>query len=478
MFYILLSSFILSFLFIYMVRKVSLSKGFLSYPREDRWHKRPIALYGGIGIVLGIYITLLLFHQINKNTLPFLILSFFMFVIGLLDDAKPFPPSLKFILQIAITSFLIFSGGKIVLTGRFLPDVFITYLWVLGITNAFNLLDNIDGLSAGIGIIVAFILSLFFYITGSNNLFLIAIIGAYGAYLFLNFPPAKMFMGDAGSLFLGFSLSILSIPGYLNRLPINLNTYLAILLIFSIPIFDTILVTINRLYYGKRASEGGKDHTSHRLILLGFSERATDLILYTLSFFGGLLGIYTSINPGIGYFLSLLYVLSLFFFGKYLSKVKVYDRAPQGLLFLIEELISKVRASQIIVDTVVLGGAYYFAFFMHYEGEKRLFGDTYVATLPFVIFISLFFLFLAGIYKNSWEKGLLGTSFEPIEKLLSAIIFSNITIWLFTHYILSQNVLWEVLVTYSLIWFFLITFSRSILSYFDYLVNKVKERRP
>ncbi len=293
-------SFAITLLSIYFIKNITYHKGWIAYPRKDRWHKRPVSLYGGVGIVGGIYLSLLIPPYPFTLPLTFLVLSLFVFFIGLFDDIKPFSPSFKFVLEMAVTSFVIFSGGKIHITGRFLIDVFITYLWILGITNAFNLLDNMDGLSSGIGIIVSS--SLLFLIISNEGgdfsiLFLSLIISAYGAYLVFNFPPAKIFMGDAGSLFLGFTLSVLSIPGYFNSLDRGIHSLFAILLIFSLPIFDTTLVTLNRLYYGKKASEGGKDHTSHRLVFLGFSEMLVDILLYIISIIGGILGIYYYRDP-------------------------------------------------------------------------------------------------------------------------------------------------------------------------------------
>ncbi len=463
--------FILTIILILIIERVAKRWGWLSYPRSDRWHRRPVALYGGVGIVLAIYLSLFLPPYPDGRTILFLIFSFFIFLIGFLDDARPLSPSLKFILQIIISSLAIFSGARIFITGRFLIDVFITYFWIIGITNAFNLLDNMDGLSAGIGVITSFCLYIMFSLTGTPHPFLLLLISSYGAYLIFNFPPARIFMGDAGSLFLGFTLSLLSIPGYLNNLPMGIYPFLSILFLFSIPIFDTLLVTLNRLYFGRRASQGGKDHTSHRLVLLGFSERFVNLGLYALSFFGGLLGIYMYIEPGIGIFLAIVYTLFLIFFGRYLSRLDVYHTPPKGTLFAIEELLARIKANEIIMDVVIIGSAYYFAFFIHYEGVKKLFGDTYVSTLPFAILVSLSFFLLLGIYKR--HKDVL--YFDMVEKIVLSIVLSDIGIKVFAHFISKKDVKWEVLITYNLLWFFLFIFFRTIFSYFDYIIKRIRK---
>ncbi len=465
----------LSSFFIFLIRKKAIERGWLSYPREDRWHKKPIALYGSVGIILAIYPVTLFFLHLQLKFKVFLFFSFLIFILGLLDDIRPLSPSFKFILEIAISSFIIFLGGRLTITGRFLIDVLITYLWILGITNAFNLLDNIDGLSSGIGIISGLSLVILFLLSHNTDLsfhLIFILLGAYSGYLIFNFPPAKIFMGDGGSLFLGFTLSILSIPGYLNNLNKDIISTLSIILIFSIPIFDTILVTLNRLYFGKKATEGGKDHTSHRLLYMGLSEIRVNISLYLISLIGGLVGIYLYFTPGIGIFLGILYLLFLFLFGIYLSKLNIYKTYPKGFIFMLEEVLAKIRASEIVVDTIIIGGAYYFAFFLHYEGVKRLFGDVYVTTLPFAIFISLIFLFFTGIYKGGWDM----PSFDKIERLIFAIILTDITIKIVTLYLSVSSVKWEVLITFNLIWFFLIILSRSIFLYFDYLIEKMKKR--
>lgn len=467
-----LLTFILTILFILIIKKIATRQDWLSYPKKDRWHRRPVALYGGVGIVFGVYLSLFLPPYPSGRTLLFLLFSFFIFLIGFLDDTRPLSPSLKFILQIAISSLVIFSGAHIFITGRFLIDVFITYFWIIGITNAFNLLDNMDGLSAGIGVVVSISLYIFFLLMGNTNSFLLLLIASYGAYLVFNFPPAKIFMGDAGSLFLGFTLSILSIPGYLNTLPKGIFPFLSIFFIFSIPIFDTILVTLNRLYFGKRASQGGKDHTSHRLVLLGFSERLVDIVLYILSALGSFFGIYMYIAPGVGIFLATLYALFLIFFGRYLSRLDIYHTSPKGTLFAIEELLARLKANEIIMDVAIIGSAYYFAFFIHYEGIKKLYGDIYVSTLPFAIFISLFFLLLFGIYKK--HKDML--YFDLVEEMILSIVLSDIGIKLFAHFLPKKDVKWEVLITYNLLWFFLFIFSRTIFAYFDYIIKRMRKR--
>ena len=162
-----------------------------------------------------------------------------------------------------------------------------TILWITGIVNATNIIDNMDGLSSGISSIALCFIA---YIAIQNNetIFLISLslLGANLGFLIFNFNPAKIFMGDSGSLFIGLVLSILSLEIVGNQ-PNILATLLVPTLILAFPIFDTSLVSINRLLNKIPISQGGVDHTSHRLVSLGLSERLAVLLLYFISIFFG-----------------------------------------------------------------------------------------------------------------------------------------------------------------------------------------------
>ena len=178
-----------------------------------------------------------------------------------------------------------------------LPNIVLTFFWLVGITNAINLLDNMDGLAGGISLITALILSYFFWQAGNFSLFLfsMALAGALLAFLIFNYPPASIFMGDSGSLFIGFTLAALAIA----QRPQASNVFAVMAvptLLFLLPILDTSLVTITRLLRGQSPAQGGSDHTSHRLVAFGLSERQTLSVLYGVAIFSGILAAALEVN--------------------------------------------------------------------------------------------------------------------------------------------------------------------------------------
>jgi UDP-GlcNAc:undecaprenyl-phosphate GlcNAc-1-phosphate transferase len=207
---------------------------------------------------------------------------------GLLDDYRPLPAWAKLGGQFLGFLILAYFGIRVQLPIPEPVNYAITLLWLLGITNAINFLDNMDGLSAGISAVIASFILLLALINGQ---FLVgavsaALLGACIGFLRFNFPPARIFMGDVGSLFLGFLLAVMGIQ---LRFPENSNfvTWMVPVFLFGLPIFDMTLVVTSRLRRGLSPNTPGRDHTSHRLVRLGFSPRETVLILYL---FCGILG--------------------------------------------------------------------------------------------------------------------------------------------------------------------------------------------
>ncbi len=249
---------------------------------------------GGVAIVGGALVALLFFiGSLPRTVTGVLLASLIVAFVGLIDDKLGVPAWGKLAAQFAGFIILINFGIHVLLPIPQLLNYAITFLWLAGISNAVNFLDNMDGLSAGVsGVAAAFILLL-----GTiNEQFLVAalsaaILGACLGFLRFNFKPARIFMGDAGSLFLGFLLAVLSIQ---LRFPENSNfvTWMVPIFVLGIPIFDTTLVVISRIRRGVSPNTAGKDHTSHRLVARGFTQREAVLILYLASGVFGMIAIF------------------------------------------------------------------------------------------------------------------------------------------------------------------------------------------
>ncbi|HSH03962.1 MAG TPA: undecaprenyl/decaprenyl-phosphate alpha-N-acetylglucosaminyl 1-phosphate transferase [Anaerolineae bacterium] len=276
------------------VRKFALWVGFVDIPAARKMHKNPMPLMGGVAIFLGAMVAILLLawqdiRPINSPQVQGMALAgTLMACVGLVDDRRGVPARIKLLAQLGGALILIYYGVHVRLPIPQWLNYGVTIVWIAGITNGINFLDNMDGLSAGVsGVAAAFITLL----GALNDQFLVAgvssaLLGACLGFLRYNFKPAQIFMGDAGSLFLGFLLSVLALQlRFTNNAVIV--TWMVPVYILGIPILDTTLVTFSRLRRGVSPNTPGKDHLSHRLVRLGFSQREAVLIIYLL---GGAVG--------------------------------------------------------------------------------------------------------------------------------------------------------------------------------------------
>lgn len=276
------------------VQRLAIRTGFVDSPAQRKLHSTPMPLLGGVAIFGGAIVAVITFVPQFPNTVAGVLLSLTVVaLIGLLDDRFGLPAWAK--LGGQFVGFLILASFDIRVKLP-IPEFLnyaITFFWLAGISNAINFLDNMDGLSAGVsGVAAAFIMLLGL----QNDQFLVsglaaAVCGACLGFLRFNFKPAQIFMGDVGSLFLGFLLALL---GLQLRFPANSSfvTWMVPVFILGVPIFDTTLVVISRLRRGVSPNTAGKDHLSHRLVQRGFSQREAVLLLYLFTGVGGMIGVF------------------------------------------------------------------------------------------------------------------------------------------------------------------------------------------
>ncbi len=265
--------------------------GIIDHPSKRRFHLTSMPMLGGVAVALTM-ITLSLTALkggITKEVAGVLAAGGLLMALGLLDDIKSITPRFKLAGQIIAGTIIIACGLHIRLTGLFFVDYPLTYLWIIGIINCQNLLDNIDGLSGGTAAISAcffFIIAIF---TGNAAMAVFAIIfsGACLGFLFHNFHPATIFSGDAGSMCMG---SMLVGLGLMAMKPHDLVSFLIPNLILGLLIFDTGLVSLCRVMNGLHVTDGGRDHTSHRLCNLGMSIQGSVTSLFVVCFAFGLAG--------------------------------------------------------------------------------------------------------------------------------------------------------------------------------------------
>ncbi len=319
--YIFAFSLILSLILTHLMRRLAVRFKVLAQPSPEKFPlAKPMPLLGGLAIFLSFNLTLLInlgllflfkasprlegfipaeiaehipgILKVLPRLTAILFCGFLLTLVGLFDDIREMKPWVKLVSQIFVGIILVSSGVRITL---FLPEPFfgglLTVLWVVGISNAFNLLDNMDGLSCGVGFIAAAVLFAVTLQTGQVfvGLMLVLFLGATLGFLKFNFSPASVFMGDAGSLFIGYMLSLLTVMAtfYTTASP-TLIPVIMPLLILSVPIFDTVSVVYLRIKQKKPVFRPDKSHFSHRLVKLGMNEKKAVLFIYLLTFIIGL----------------------------------------------------------------------------------------------------------------------------------------------------------------------------------------------
>lgn len=307
-----------------LMRKIALSKQILDRPSSShKSHSKPIPYLGGVAILIGVisvsYLALLLNSSKPSEFLlatSLLVPAVAMGVIGLLDDLKNLAPFPRFIGQtisgIAVATILVINDSVANPTGSTFFDVLITVLWIVGICNSINFFDNLDGGAAGATAITSIFLT---YLAASNGQFFIAALsavvsGATLGFLIWNRSPAKIYMGDAGALFLGVLVATLTIR--LDPITQTRTGSLATpILLLAIPILDTSVAVLSRIYRGISPFQGGKDHLSHRLIRAGISRRTAAVILWLLSILFGTIALALTLIPSEAEIILVITALSL-----------------------------------------------------------------------------------------------------------------------------------------------------------------------
>ncbi len=285
--------------------------GAVDVPRDNRrMHKRPIPRFGGIAIYLGALVGYLRLGQMNQQTFGLLLGSTLILLLGIYDDIKGLRPRVKLAGQIACAAILYFFTIQIRGMANVLPwgpwyiafpkaiAFLVTVLWIVGITNTINLIDGLDGLAAGTTCIACLSVAYTAYVTNREVtlVLILALAGATLGFLFWNFYPAKIFMGDAGSMFLGYLLAGVSLIGDKPTKGTTLFATIIPVLILALPIFDTAFAIVRRMANHKPIMQADKGHLHHRIMAMGFGQRRTVMALYCISAIMGVAGILWTIH--------------------------------------------------------------------------------------------------------------------------------------------------------------------------------------
>ena len=285
----ILGAFIIAAIFSYLatpvMARLAMRVNFVDHPSKKKAHAHPTPLLGGVDIYFAFIAALSLTSSSDKPLIGALVGGTILVLIGIIDDRYGMMPNVKILGQLIAALIAVKMGVKVAFIKMDPAATVFTIFWFIGMTNAFNLLDNLNGLSSGIAAISALFFGAIALIHGNSHVAVVsfALMGSCLGFLRHNFPRARIFMGDTGSFFLGFVLAFIAVWGTWETS--SVTTSLAIpILILGYPIFDTVLVTVKRLAEGRPVAKGGKDHSSHRLAILGFKKKRAVLALYALSF--------------------------------------------------------------------------------------------------------------------------------------------------------------------------------------------------
>ncbi len=401
----------------WLVRRTARRQGWMVAPRPDRWHREPTALFGGVAIFTALIIGVVALVPLTGQLIGLLALTAGLFAVGLADDIWELGPQTKLVAQLAAGLLLYRLGFHFNADFPWLIDLVIVVFWVVALTNAMNLLDNMNGLCAGTAAIAAFFRCLLYLQDGNVTGAAVSAIfvGAVFGFLVFNFPRASIFMGDSGSFVIGFFLAAINLTSGESYSKSLFSILFFPVLVLALPIFDTAFVSVVRWFSGRAISQGGRDHASHRLVAVGLSETMAVVILYGISFASGATA-FVLYRVGFSYswFLAALAMMGLVLFGIVLGSVKVYpeDSVPweatggaRGGFTLPTDFRYKRMLLWVLIDTVTILLAWYVAFLVRYS-ESPQWGAQVVRftnSASLAVLSVLVALFARGLYRSDWQ---------------------------------------------------------------------------
>ena len=322
-----------------VVRSLAFRVGAVDVPKDNRrMHNHPIPRMGGLAIFFGFILSVLIFIPLTPELRGMLLGSVVIVILGILDDIFALPALPKFFVQIGAALIAVLAGNRIDFLSN--PNIFssepfwdlgwlavpITALWIVGITNAVNLIDGLDGLACGVSTISSMTLLVIALVMEEPDVAILmgALSGACIGFLPYNLNPAKIFMGDTGSTFLGFILAVVSIQGLFKFYAII--SFAVPFLMLGLPIFDTCFAILRRVSHGQSPMAPDRGHIHHRLIDMGFTQKQAVAVLYIIS---AILGLSAVVLTTIGVVRAMLFLLALCAAGAVAGKLYL-DRTGGG----------------------------------------------------------------------------------------------------------------------------------------------------
>jgi UDP-GlcNAc:undecaprenyl-phosphate GlcNAc-1-phosphate transferase len=413
-----LAAFPVAALVLWTLLRSRLGERFVAEPSGERWHDRATPLFGGVGIFAGFAAGVLIAVAVGaveptSELLGLLAGCTLLFLAGLVDDVYTLGPVLKIAAQFGAAAIVLGSGLSVEIVSNDFLAIAFAVVWLVGITNAFNLLDNMDGLAATLAAIACGYYALDAAIGDSDRIVLVvalALAFALVGFLPFNLRPGRsavVFMGDSGSQVLGFALGSLALLSSWKVAGTTLATTVLPLLVLAIPILDTTLVTIVRLIERRPVTQGGRDHTSHRLVYYGLSEGRAVALLALLAAMLGATGLaYNVLGNGrvttVGVLLSFILLVQ---FASYLGDLEERSRRGQETSPSLRGLfVQPRRLVELLVDFVLICGSFFVAYLLQVDGQgSDTQKATFLAALPILLGVRYLLFVVLGVYRRVWR---------------------------------------------------------------------------
>jgi UDP-GlcNAc:undecaprenyl-phosphate/decaprenyl-phosphate GlcNAc-1-phosphate transferase len=438
-----------SLLTIWGLLRTPAARHVVAAPREDRWHTRSTPLLGGSGIFAGLVVAAGV--ALAAGLIPasrelggILGGCAILYLAGLWDDLFHLPPLAKLGAQLAAAALVLASGVRVEIVSNNLAATAIGVLWLVGMTNAFNLLDNMDGLAATLATIACAFFAVDAYTIHPSHF--VAVLSLGVCFACLGFLPynlrlrgsAAVFMGDSGSQVLGFALAALGLASSWTVAGSTVATLFLPLLVLAIPILDTTLVTVVRLLEGRPVTRGGRDHTSHRLVYEGLSDKRAVVLLGVVSAALGLTSLAYKVLDDTRITLAGVLITFAFLlqFGSYLADVN-RPPAPEGASsFFRSLLVHRRRLIEVIADFALITAAFTIAYIIRVEGKGTIWQrHIFDLSLPAILVARYIAFFVFGLYRGVWRYA----GARDAASIVSAVVLSEVAAFAF----MSATVIWN-----------------------------------
>jgi UDP-GlcNAc:undecaprenyl-phosphate GlcNAc-1-phosphate transferase len=405
--------------------KIATVKGWVVVPSQNRWSKRTVAQFGGGPVLLTFWLVALI-SPAGRHYWVLLLSTVALALLGFIDDIKGLGPKPKLLAEVLIAACVVSSGIISPITPSFSINWILTVLWIVVISNAFNIIDNMDGLAGGVAMIglagIAFLSGL---TSPIGALSVVLMVSVAGFFLF-NFNPARIFMGDLGSLPIGFFLACGSVVAA-SKVRVPMAAAVIPCLILFVPVFDMFLVSLCRRIKGRAISDGGRDHASHRLVFSGLSERRAVALLHAMALCAGVLAVvWARLGSPWANVVLAVSLIGIFHFWWYLVRVELPDSwfskamvapAPDFLL------LRGARAAKMARDfALIVLGIYVIALFFPEKFELLSATRLWIAAGAAAL-LQLGSFCLGGMYRAQSVRSSAKELFDVLKGMALAALF-------------------------------------------------------